>query len=75
MKDEKQAGIKGSGVIDMLLYDPEVKLCSGRQSEGDELSYSRQALLRTRVSKRQKIGRLNRGKQAGKTEGNARLKA
>lgn len=75
MKDEKQAGIKGSGIIDMLLYDPGVKLCGGRWSEGDELSYSRQVLLRTRVSKRQKTGRLNRGKQAGKTEGKARMKA
>lgn len=70
MKNEKQAGLKGSGTI-----DPEVKLCGGRWSEGDELSYSRQALLRTRVSKRQKIGRLNRGKQAGKTEGKAHMKA
>lgn len=33
------------------------------------MSYFRQALLRTCVSKRQKIGRLNRGEHAGKTEG------
>ena len=71
-KDEQQAGIKGRGAVDNLLCSPEVKRCRGRPSEGDALSYSRQALLRTCASKRQRISRFNRGEHEGKTEGEAR---
>lgn len=76
MKEEKQPGIKGSGAMVIPLFDPEIKLWGGRWSEWDALSYSRQALLRTCVSKRQRRGRgrLSRGKQAGNAEGKAGMK-